>query len=275
MSKKSVIRPNPEDLKLPLIGADSHAHLVFPELFIRLPEVIKRANSSGVAFLGNVFLSIQEYQEYSEVLKTIPGIFFLLGIHPCDAMKFNKNILKIMYDIFYFDEQLKAVGEIGLDFYHKDCTATLQEEVFRSQINFAREMRRPIVIHSRDAARDTIRILESEECIAYPILWHCFSGDAVPFLDRILSNGWNISIAGPVTYPGNKELQEVIPMIPEDKLLLETDCPYLSPVPWRGKCNEPALVVFTAAYIASLKEIDIIELWKQCGENTKKFFMLS
>lgn len=275
MTKKSIMRPNPEDLKLPLTGADSHAHLVFPELYTRLPEVISRATSSGISFIGNVFLSIQEYQSYSETLKAFPSIFFLLGIHPCEAMSFTQHIFKSMYNVFYDDLQLKAVGEIGLDFYHNSCSAILQEEVFRLQLSLAKEVRRPVVIHSRNAARDTIRILETEGYIAYPVLWHCFSGDAVPFLDRILENGWSISIAGPITYPGNKELQEVISRVPENRLLLETDCPYLSPIPWRGKCNEPALVVFTASYIASLKKMDVVDLWTQCGENTKKFFMLA
>lgn len=275
MSKKTIFRPEPEALSLPLVGADSHAHLNSPVLRDRLPHLIERAYCCGISSIGNVFLSTKEYEADKGLFDTFSQIFFLLGIHPYDAMQCTVQEIEHMRIIFKNDFRLKAVGEIGLDFYHQNCSRLLQEEAFRLQLSLAKDLKLPIIIHSRDAAEDTIRILESEGFIGNAVLWHCFSGDAVFFTDRILENGWSISIAGLVTFPVNKPLQEVIPRIPANRLLLETDCPYLTPVPWRGMQNEPAFIVFTASYIATIRDVEVIELWTECASNTKQFFKIS
>ncbi len=132
--------------------------------------------------------------------------------------------------------------------------------------------RKRIAIHSRDAARDCLRILEAEGFAGRPLLWHCFSGDAVEHLDHILANGWHVSIPGPVTYPANHDLREAVRRIPLERLLVETDCPYLSPLPWRGKPNEPGFVAFTAVAVAHERGMDPAELWAACGRNTLRFF---
>lgn len=273
MSKKMKIRPEPEILALPFTGADSHVHLTSPELFDRVPFLIEKAMRCGVKSFGNVFLGFQEYQKYKEIFENFPQVFFLMGIHPCDAMNCTSQIFVSMYNAFEADSRLKAVGEIGLDFYWKDCPKVIQEEVFRLQLDLAKKVKRPVVIHSRDAAEDTLRILESEDFINYPVVWHCFSGDAVFVMDRILENGWSLSIAGLISYPANTALRDAIQRVPEDRLLLETDSPYLAPVPWRGKCNEPALIVFTAEVVADVRGVEVSELWTQCGDNTRKIFM--
>ena len=137
----------------------------------------------------------------------------------------------------------------------------------------AKELNLPVVIHSRDAFDDTLRILLDEGYSNLPLLWHCFDGDAEK-AQTIVSHGWYISIPGSVTYKANTAMRESLHHIPKDKLMLETDCPYLSPEPWRGQTNEPALVVFTAECVANELNRDITELWLTCGKNAQDFFSL-
>ena len=248
--KKDTPRPLPDTLGLPPTGADSHAHLDSEGLIERLPEVMERARKTGLATIGQVFLGPAAYRTNKDAFAAYPGVFFLMGIHPCDAQECTGATLKAMREAFAEDPRLRAVGEIGLDFYWKDCPPFIQEEAFRVQLALAKETDLPVVIHSRDAAKDTLRVLEAEGFAGRRVLWHCFSGDAVDFLDRFLANGWHISIPGPVTYPANHDLHDAVKRIPLERLMVETDCPYLSPVPWRGKPNEPALVAFTAEDVA-------------------------
>ncbi|WP_303238068.1 TatD family hydrolase [uncultured Bilophila sp.] len=270
--KKDTPRPLPDTLGLPPTGADSHAHLDSEGLLERLPEVMERARNAGLATIGQVFLSPSAYYEHRDAFAAHPGVFFMLGIHPCDGQECTGAVLKAMRDAFAGDDRLRAVGEIGLDFFWEDCPHFIQEEAFRVQLALAKERDLPVVIHSRDAARDSLRVLEAEGFAGRPVLWHCFSGDAVEHLDRFLANGWHISIPGPVTYPANHDLREAVKRIPADRLMIETDCPYLSPVPWRGKPNETAFAAFTAEAVARERGEDPAELWTRCGDTTRRFF---
>ncbi len=274
MSKKKSEQIEPENFHLSLVGADAHAHLTSLNLLNFLPVVLEKAKNSGVASIGNVFLGPDEYYQYRDKFLVYPQVFFILGIHPCDALHYTDENLSAIKTIILSDDRVKAIGEIGLDFYWKNCPFSVQEKLFRKQLILAKELNYPIVIHSREAAVQTVQILEEEGCVGYPILWHCFSGDVVSLLDRVLANGWFISIAGPVTYHANRDLQNAVVQIPLTSLLLETDCPYLTPTPWRGKENQPAFVVFIAKVIAELKGISIGEVWKQCGDNTRSFFRI-
>ncbi len=270
--KKNTPRPLPDTLGLPPTGADSHAHLDSEGLFERLPEVMERAGNAGLATIGQVFLSPEAYHARREAFAAYPGVFFLLGIHPCDARQCTGKTLTAMREAFATDPRLRAVGEIGLDFYWKDCPPSIQEEAFRVQLSLASALGLPAVIHSRDAARDSLRILEAEGFAGKPVLWHCFSGDAVERLDRILANGWHVSIPGPVTYPANADLREAAARVPLDRLMVETDCPYLSPLPWRGKPNETAFSAFTAEAVARARGMEPAALWTACGDNARRFF---
>lgn len=202
----------------------------------------------------------------------LAGDGLCLGVHPEEAGSFTGADLRDLAAAFRGDDRLRAVGEIGLDFHHNEAPAPVQEEVFRLQLNLARELDLPVVIHSRDAAADTLRIMEAEGFAGRAALWHCFSGDAVAHAERIMANGWHVSIPGPVTYPANQALREAVATLPADRLLIETDCPYLAPVPWRGKRNEPALAAFTAAAVAVARNMDPAELWTLCGATMRRFF---
>ena len=256
-------------------GADSHAHLDLFEKRANLAEVIARAEACGVSHIGQVFLGPEAYRQGRDAIGAWPGVFFVLGIHPNEAMQCTGQALADMRRALGDDPRLRAVGEIGLDFHWHDCPPVVQEEAFRLQLALARECGRPVVIHSREAAQRTMTVLEEEGFAGRALLWHCFGGDdAIPLLDRMLANGWHISVPGPVTYPANTGLREAVARIPHDRILLETDCPYLSPLPWRGKTNEPAFVVFTAQTVADCLGLDVQALWQLCGANTRRFFGL-
>jgi len=275
MPSKKICRAEPQSLQLPPGGADAHAHLDLFEKRANLDEILDRAEACGVSHIGQVFLGPEAYEAGRASYLDRPGVFFTLGIHPNEAMQCTGQALAAMRKAFAQDGKLRAVGEIGLDFYWRDCPPLVQEEAFRLQLDLARELNLPAVIHSRNAAPRTLAVLEAEGFAGRPLLWHCFGGeDAVPLLERFLANGWHVSIPGPVTYPANHSLREAVARIPHNRLLVETDCPYLSPLPWRGKTNEPAFAVFTARVMAACLKLDVSEVWRLCGANTRGFFGL-
>ena len=276
MSKKkknSAPPVSPESLGLPSGGADSHAHLDDKRFAEDLGQAMDRARASGLSLIGNVFTSLEEWDEAHERLSGYPELFFILGIHPIDANLWSEEAADRMRRIFADNPRLKAVGEIGLDYYWDNQPRDLQERVFRAQLNLARELDRPVVIHCRDAVDDTLRILLDEGFSGRPLLWHCF-GQGADLAETVLGYGWHISIPGPVTFPANVALREAVKIIPDNRLHLETDCPYLAPEPWRGRRNEPAFTVFTAQTVAALREQDLAALWTACGDNTRRFFRL-
>jgi TatD DNase family protein len=176
--------------------------------------------------------------------------------------------------LFKQDPRLKGVGEIGLDYYWERVPHDVQQRAFVRQIELARELSLPIIIHSRDANDDAVDILEAEGFRDYPLLWHCF-GAGMDLAERLVANGWHISIPGPVTFRKNSEdVQAAVARIPFDRLLLETDCPYLAPEPWRGKRNHPALSVFTARRVAQIKGRPLEDVWRMAGDNARRFFGL-
>lgn len=279
-SKKNVERPQPDSLALPPTGADSHAHLDSPELFAKLPELLRRAKAAGVADIGQVFLGPEAFTTCLPTMDAcsgpeFPRLFFILGLCPEDGMKLTGAVYEAMRGLFLAESRIRAVGEIGLDFYWEDCPHLTQEHAFRLQLALAKEQDKPVVIHSRNAAPDTLRVLEDEGFAGRPLLWHCFSGDAVEHVERILANGWHVSMPGPVTYRANADLRAVLAHIPADRLLLETDCPYLAPEPWRGKQNEPGFAAFTAMTVAEVLGMDPHALWTLTGNNTRRFFGVS
>lgn len=273
MGHKKPVRIDPLTEKLPPCGVDSHAHLDMEDFNSDRDEVRDRAIKCGVSLIGNVFLGPAEYQQNVGLFQNWPQIFFLLGIHPSDAQKGTPENLENIEEILKSDARVKAVGEIGLDYHWDTCPRNLQLETFSRQMQLARKLDKPVVIHCRDAEEDCLTFLEAGGFKNYPLLWHCFGGDAKQ-ARKIVENGWHISIPGSVTYPKNEGLREALNVIPSNKLLLETDCPYLSPVPWRGTRNEPSYIVFTARTVARTLGINPDELWKQCGQNAIDFFGL-
>ena len=268
MSKKKE-RELPEALGLPPVGADSHAHLDGRDY--DLDEVLARALACGVRTVGNVFLGPGAYRSGKDLFEGRPGVFFLLGVHPHEAGKMTEDDLADMRAAFLENGRLKAVGEIGLDYYYDFSPRQDQQRWFRRQLALARELDRPVVIHCRDAEDDCLAILDECGFGGRPLLWHCF-GLGPDWARLLVERGWHISVPGTVTYARSEALREAVRIIPPDRLLLETDCPYLSPEPYRGKRNEPALLGFTAREIARVRGEGLHALWERCGDNARSFF---
>lgn len=268
--KKSI---DPETLHLPRLGVDCHAHLDSARLWPDFEAVLGRASLAGVARIGQVFLGHSAYKDKREIMGARPELFFIVGVHPSDGHEVDASEWPALREDFRADDKIRAVGEIGLDFYWKDCPPEVQDRIFREQLRMAKEVDRPVVIHSRDAFAETMTVLDEEGFAARPLLWHCFGGDAA-MAGEIVRRGWHISVPGPVTFPANQALRDAVKVIPDDRLLVETDCPYLAPEPWRGKRNEPALSVFTAQAVAGEKGMPTEELWALCGQNAERFFGL-
>ncbi|MDR2850553.1 MAG: TatD family hydrolase [Desulfovibrio sp.] len=273
MAHKKVERVEPLTLKLPLLGVDSHAHLDGPEFDADRAAVLARAKACGILHTGNIFLGPEVFAARKHFFDAYPEVFFLLGIHPCDGQRCTPETIAGIRVAFAGEPRLRAVGEIGLDYHWKDCPKDLQIAAFVAQIRLARDIGKPIALHCRNAEEDTLMLLESEGVIGYPLLWHCFGG-TIALARRILDNGWHISLPGTATYTANDALRQVAAFISPDRLLLETDCPYLSPMPWRGKRNEPAFSVFTAHAVAKARGEDTELLWRRCGDNARQFFTL-
>lgn len=271
MSKKKTPRIDPLSCPLPSGGVDSHAHLDGEEFDADRDAVIERAAAAGVSHIGNVFLDPLAFEERRHLFDAHPGVFFILGIHPCDGQRCTPEALDAVRAARAGEPRLRAVGEIGLDFHWDDCPRELQYEAFAAQLDLARELSLPVVIHCRDAEKECLMMLESRHFQEYPLLWHCFGGGP-DLARRILRNGWHISIPGPVSYPANSALREAVALIPDDRLLLETDAPYLSPVPWRGTRNESAYTVFTVRHMAEARNADPERLWLTCSDNARRFF---
>ena len=238
-----------------------------------LPATLERSFASGISHVGNVLLGTEEYHQGRQLFAGYPQIFFILGIHPNESTRYGPDTTPQLRSIARTDARVRAIGEIGLDFFRDYCTPQTQEKAFRALLRLARELELPVVIHSRDATEVTLVVLEEEKFKGYPLLWHCFGGD-LTLMEHIVRQGWHLSIPGPVGYPGNKDLRDAARNVPLERLLLETDAPYLAPLEWRGKRNEPAFTAFTAACIARERGMDTAELWTRCGENARRFFDL-
>lgn len=255
-------------------GVDSHAHLDDESFDTDRESVLTRATQVGLSHIGNIFLDPLTFTSRRHLFDSHPEVFFIMGIHPCDAMKCTDEALGALREGVALDTRVRAIGEIGLDYYWKDCPREIQLEAFGRQLDLARELAKPVVIHCREAEDDCLTLLEARGFAGYPLLWHCFGG-APDMARRLVRNGWHISVPGPVTYKANQPLRDALPCIPADRLLFETDCPYLSPEPWRGTRNEPAYTVFSVRMMAEVLGRAPEELWQRCGENARRFFGLS
>lgn len=279
MGKKKDRPPqvDPTTLHLPCVGADCHAHLDFEHFEDDFSEMLRRASASGLAHIGNVFLGPNGYDGGVKLLTDLPEsspeIFFCMGVHPHDAVNATDETLSAMATRFTADTRLKALGEIGLDFYYDHSPREVQERVFREQLTLARELDLPVVLHSREAEPETLAILDDMGYQDRPLLWHCFGGGP-DLASEALARGFMLSIPGTLTFKKSHLMRQAVARLPLDRIMVETDSPYLTPVPYRGKRNEPAYAVFTAAEIARLKETGAENVWAACGENTRRFFGL-
>ena len=255
---------------------DSHCHIAGPEFVEDLDAVVERARA---AQLSHAFVILAaddepELKQAVEVSAAWPAVRFSIGIHPHAAGTFGDDptvaAAKVSKAIAV-QPLTRAVGEIGLDYHYDLAPREEQRAVFRQQIRLARELRYPIVIHTREAEADTFSILAEESAGEIGGVFHCFTGDRA-MARRVLDAGFHLSLAGIVTFPRALELKEVAKMVPLDRLLIETDSPFLAPVPHRGTRNEPAHVVRVAETIAQLRGTTTEAVGRAALDNFHRLF---
>lgn len=251
----------------PLI--DTHAHLNFPQFQADLEQVLIRAREAGVGMIINVGGDEPSSEVAVALSETNPQLWAAVGVHPHSAADVSPGYCSRLAGLAA-GRRVLAVGEIGLDFYRDLSPRDSQERVFREQLALAAELNKPVVIHSRSAHSKTLQVLR-EMTPPRGGIAHCFSG-SLKELNAFLELGFYISIAGPVTYAGSHELRELLKDIPAERLLLETDAPYLSPLPYRGKRNEPSFIRATYERVALVLEIDPDSLARLVQANVARLF---
>ena len=255
---------------------DSHCHLAGPEFVDDLDEVIGRARAAGVQG-ALVILAAEdepELKQGGEVAARWEGVRFSIGIHPHAAGKFADDppaAARVVAAALDAQALARGLGEIGLDYHYDFAPREAQQAVFREQIRLARHRRLPIVIHTREAEDDTFRLLAEESAGDTGVVFHCFTGDRA-MARRALDAGFYLSLAGIVTFPRALELHEVAKVVPLDRLLIETDSPFLAPVPHRGKRNEPSHVVRVAETIAELRGTTVEAVAAASTDNFGRLF---
>jgi len=249
---------------------DSHAHLTDERLRSDLDAVLRRAAEAEVQVIVTVGTDPASNRAVAALVDEVAGVVGTVGVHPHDAKVVTDEVLAEMAGLAA-GARIVAIGETGLDFYRDLSPRDRQEMAFIQQIHLARELGLPLVVHSRDAHARTLAILERESEGELRGVMHCFSGD-MAIAERTLALGLHIGITGPVTYPKSAKLQQVATHVPLERLLVETDCPYLAPQKYRGKRNEPAHVIYVAERIAQLRGISFDEVARATTANATALF---
>lgn len=250
---------------------DSHCHLEYKGLVEDQAGVLTRARGAGVGAFLNISTKQSEWEQVVATANREPDVFASVGIHP-HAADDHKDLDRATLLEATKNPKVIAIGETGLDYFYEYSDRQVQADLFRMHIDVARETGLPVIIHTRDAEDDTYAILAEEmEKGAFPALIHCFTASA-QFGRKVLDLGLTISLSGIVTFKNAKDLQAVAKDVPEDRLLVETDSPFLAPVPHRGKSCEPAFVADTARFVAELRGTDPERLAEQTTRNFTRLF---
>ncbi|MFE8704022.1 TatD family hydrolase [Cytobacillus sp. FJAT-54145] len=249
---------------------DTHAHLNAEQFEEDLVEVITRAKDEGVSNIVVVGFDRPTINKAMELTEKYEFIYACVGWHPVDAIDMTDEDLDWIEELASHPKVV-AIGEMGLDYYWDKSPKDIQKEVFRKQIRLAKKVKLPIVIHNRDATADVVEILKEEDAKEVGGIMHCYGG-SVETAKECIDMNFLISLGGPVTFKNAKKPKEVAVEVPLDKLLIETDCPYLAPHPNRGKRNEPSYVKLVAEQIAELKGVTYEEVAEITTRNAKKLF---
>ena len=254
---------------------DSHAHYDDERFDGDREEAIALARQSGVDLIINAASDLESSLRSVELTEKYPFFYALAGIHPHEAEKANADeeaTLSKLEDIVTGNKKVLAIGEIGLDYHYDFSPRDVQKKWFVLQMELARKLAKPVVIHSREAIAETMDVLKSFPDVIGVV--HSFSG-STETLKELLKLGYYISLGGVVTFKNAKTALEVAEACPRDRLLLETDCPYLTPVPHRGERNGSHLMIHTAERISEIRGVSLERLFEECAENTKRIFQIT
>ena len=261
------------DISLPPL-IDTHAHLDWEDYSDDLDEVISRARAAGLVSIITIGIEPADWARTLEIASLFRGVSPALGIHPNSADQASEEALAQLASLARSREgkRIVALGETGLDYYREHVAHDIQQQAFRAHLDLARQLDLPVIIHNRDAHEDILRILKSDGSGTRGIM-HSFSGD-LGFAEECLALGYMISLAGPVTFRKAVDKHLVARGVPLDRLLVETDCPFLTPEPFRGRRNEPSYVKYTAEAIAALRQVPYDEVARATTANAREMFGL-
>ncbi len=251
---------------------DSHSHMYSVKFDGDREEVFKRIKEADVRYVLNAGADLETSMKAIDFAQKYEMFYASVGCHPHDVKDLDDATIQLFKGLVK-KPKVCAIGEIGLDYYYDHSPRDLQQYWFRRQIQLAHEVSMPIIIHDRDANEDTLKLLKEEKAFDLGVLMHCFSGSA-ELAKQYIKLGAKISIAGPVTFKNAKKLIEVVEAIPVEHLLIETDAPYLTPEPFRGKRNESTYVKYTAQKVAEIKGMPFEEIARITCENALAFFRI-
>ncbi len=251
---------------------DSHAHLDLPPLCDAEEAVVRRAAEAGVDRIVTIGIDPESSEKAIAIASRREGVYAAVGLHPHDASRLSDELLSQL-DALSRREKVVAIGETGLDFFRDHSPREAQRAAFREQVRLARRRRLPVVVHDRNAHDEVLSILEEEKAAEVGGIIHCFSGDAGT-ARRAVAMNFLVSIPGAITYKGSQAQEEAVRALPLEKLLIETDCPFLAPAPHRGKPNEPSYVPLVAAHVARLKGLSPGDVGRVTEKNALRLFRI-
>ena len=255
--------------------ADSHCHLDNSYIYNQLDDVVKRAHANQIKYLLTICTTLESFEKIKLIINKYTNVYGTFGIHPHETDK-NKHVdLKFILNEKKKYKKIIGIGETGLDFYYNHSDKKNQKISFIEHIQAASQLNIPIIVHSRNAETDTYEILKSEmKNSSLKVLLHCFTGSK-DFANKLIDLNCYISVSGIITFKNSIELTKTISLIPKENLLVETDAPYLSPIPYRGKFNEPSYIIHTIEKLAQIKKTTKEEIISITTKNFKKLFNLS
>jgi len=251
---------------------DSHCHLEFEPMASNLNEVIDRATRNNVRYLLSISTTDESFDKILQIIKNHKNIYGTYGIHPHETKNYQLLTSEQIVKKINFNKKIIGIGESGLDFYYEHSDPIVQKKIFIEHIKAAQSLKLPLIVHTRSAENDTYEILKSEiKHNDAKILIHCFTGSKT-FAHKLVDLGCYISASGVVTFKKSKDLADTFLSLPNDRILVETDSPYLSPEPLRGKSNEPSHIIHTVNFLAKLKGLEPSLFAKETSTNFFKLF---
>jgi len=253
---------------------DSHAHLFFKDYQEDLDSILTRIQEAGIGQLINVGTDLETSRQAILFAEKHPWIFAAVGVHPHDVAKMADDDFSVLKELAKHPKVV-AIGEVGLDYYYEHSPKEIQQKRLREFVHLAREVDLPLILHCRDAFEDCFKILDEEKGWEHRGVFHCYTGDLQTAKKIVKHDGWYVSFSGIVTFKKNVEsLQEAARKVPAERILVETDSPFLAPLPHRGKRNEPAYVRLVAEKLAELRGISLAEIETITTSNAQKLFQL-
>ena len=254
--------------------ADSHCHLDHSNLYDQLDDVVKRAEYNQVKYLLTICTTLESFEKIKLIIVKYKNIYGTFGIHPHESKKYTNIDSKFIYNLKNKYKKIIGIGETGLDFHYNHSDKKIQKKSFVEHIAAASQLNIPVIVHSRNAETDTYEILKSEKKNSnLKVLIHCFTGSK-GFAKKLIDINCYISVSGIITFKNSTELADTVSSIPIENLLVETDSPYLAPLPYRGKSNEPSYIVHTVEKLSQIKNVSKQSVMSNTTNNFRKLFNL-